>query len=313
MELIRGLHNLRARHRGCVVTIGTYDGIHRGHRHVVSHLIGHARSHGLPAVAMLFEPQPREYFMGAQAPARLSLLREKIDQLAALGVDRVLCVRFDARFLGLSADEFVVDLMVGKLGAKVMVVGDDFRFARNRTATVADLQRFGERYGFEVDHAEVLLLEGERVSSTRVRNALAAGDFDLAARLLGRPYSLSGRVIHGQRRGRTIGFPTANLALHRRTTPIAGIFAVTVEGLERPGMPAVAYVGTRPIVAGVETLLEVHLFDYEGEIYGRRIHVDFHARIRGDMQFSDFAGLQAQIARDSQQARRILDARVGCA
>jgi len=308
MEFIRGLHNIRPEHRGCVATIGNFDGVHLGHRAVVDQLQAHARALGQPSLVTIFEPQPREYFAGPGAPGRLTRLREKCTLLAALGIERILCVRFDAALAALSAEAFVDVLLVRGLGVRLLVVGDDFRFGRNRSGDVAVLRAMGERQGFQVVRAASHCVHGRRVSSTWVREALAAGDFDTARGLLGRPYCLGGRVIHGDKRGRSIGYPTANVALHRRAVPLSGIFAVRVRGLGPRAIPAVAYVGTRPIVNGSRPLLEVHMFGYSGECYGRRIKAEFVAKIRDDMPFESFAALRRQIDRDADRARVVLGA-----
>lgn len=308
MEIIRGLHNIRPAHRGCVATIGNFDGLHLGHQAVLGQVLAHARLLGVPALVTLFEPQPREYFEGAAAPARLTRLREKCELLAELGIDRVLCARFDARLAGLAPDRFIERLLVDGLGVRVLVVGEDFRFGRSRAGDAALLRGMGARHGFEVVGAVTHLCDGERVSSTRVRAALAGGDLELVRRLLGRRYSLSGRVVHGDKRGREIGFPTANVALHRHAVPVSGIFAVRVAGLQRGLLPGVAYVGTRPVVGGARPLLEVHLFDYDADCYGRHIRVELLAKIRDDLPFASFAALRGQIERDAQRARELLAA-----
>ena len=306
MELIRGKHNLRPEHRGSAVTIGNFDGLHLGHRAVLAGLTERARSLGLPSVVMSFEPTPREYFMGAAAPPRLARFREKYQALTAQGVDRLFCARFDAAMAALSPEDFIREYLVEGLGTRYLVIGDDFRFGRDRAGDFALLREAGERYGFEVADTPTRTVDGLRVSSTAVRAALAAGDLGLATRLLGRHYGMTGRVVQGRRRGRELGFPTANLRPGRRVLPVTGVFAVWVRGAADERWPAVANLGTRPTVDGTEPLLEVHLFDFSGDLYGRRITVDFVARLRDEQRFADLDELAAQMRRDAGQARRIL-------
>ncbi|MFP5440731.1 MAG: bifunctional riboflavin kinase/FAD synthetase [Gammaproteobacteria bacterium] len=309
MELIRGVHNLRPRHRGCVATIGNFDGVHRGHRRIVEEVIAHARRLGVASTVMLFEPQPQEFFAGAKAPARLMRLRDKVRALAALGVDRVFCVQFDARVRELTASAFVQRLLVDGLGVRHLVIGDDFRFGVGRSGDFAFLETAGREHGYTVQNTASILHDGERVSSTAVREALQAGDLVRAESLLGHPYEIAGRVRHGDARGRTIGFPTANIALHRRRTPLAGVFAVEVRGLGDVVRPGVANIGRRPTVDGVDERLEVHVFDFSQAIYGRHIAVRFRARLRDEMRFDGLDALKAQIARDAAAAREFFAAR----
>ena len=303
MELIRGLHNLRPGHRGCAVTIGNFDGVHLGHQAVIRRLGERARALGVPSLVMLFEPQPLEYFRPDAAPARLMRLREKLAALRAQGVDRVLCVRFGARFASVSAEAFMGQVLRDALGARLVLVGHDFRFGNRRRGDIDMLRRAGPDHGFEVDTAPTFALEGERVSSTRIRAALADGDLEAAARLLGRPYRICGRVAHGDKLGRELGVPTANIRLFRRRAPLAGIFAVTLEGVEHRPLPAVASLGTRPTVGGTALLLEVHLFDFERDIYGAQVAVEFHRRIRDERRFESLDALRAQMGRDIEAAR----------
>jgi riboflavin kinase/FMN adenylyltransferase len=306
MELIRGLHNLRERHRGCVVTIGNYDGVHLGHQHMIAAARVRADEYGVPLAVVTFEPTPREYFEGPAAPARLTRLREKLEALALYGVDRVVVMRFDRRMQGMSADDFIGRLLVQGLGARHVVVGHDFRFARRREGTIATLRATGAVQGFGVEEVGQFLLDGERVSSSLVREALNRGDLERATRLLGRPYRMAGRVRLGQRLGRTLGFPTANLALQRKVVPLWGIFAVRVSGAGLQGHPAVSSLGTRPTVNGTDPLLEVHLFDFDGDLYGKHLDVDFIARLRDEQKFESLEALVAQMHRDAAAARALL-------
>ena len=306
MELIRGIHNLRGRHRGCVATIGNYDGVHRGHQHMIAAVRERATALGVPAVVITFEPTPREFFAGPAAPSRLTRLREKLQALALYGVDRVVVLRFDRRMQGMGATEFVDRLLVEGLGVRHIVVGHDFHFARRREGTIDTLREAGARHGFTVEEVDQFLLDGERVSSSLVREALNMGDLARATRLLGRPYRMAGRVRLGRKLGRQLGFPTANLALQRKVVPLWGIFAVRVSGAGLDGHPAVASLGTRPTVAGTDPLLEVHLFDFDGDLYGKHLDVDFIGRLRDERKFESLSALVEQMHRDAAAARALL-------
>ncbi|MDX1696380.1 MAG: bifunctional riboflavin kinase/FAD synthetase [Ketobacteraceae bacterium] len=303
MEFIRGLHNIRPRHRGCVATIGNFDGVHRGHQAIINQLQRKAAELGLPSLVMLFEPQPREFFAPDAAPPRLTTAREKCELLATLGVDRVLLINFNRAFCSQSAHQFCEDVLLNGLGVKHLVVGDDFRFGSDRAGDFAFLEAFGKRQNFTVEDTETLTIDGARVSSTRVRDALGNGDFAEAERLLGRPYGISGRVVHGDKIGRTIGVPTANVLLNRIRSPLQGVYAVSVEGVADHLLPAVANVGNRPTVNGKELRLETHIFDFNGDIYGRRVHVLFHCKIREEQKFSDVEVLKEKIHQDMAAAR----------
>jgi riboflavin kinase/FMN adenylyltransferase len=306
MELVRGLHNLRERHRGCVATIGNYDGVHRGHQHIIAALRERASLRAVPAAVVTFEPTPREYLEGAKAPSRLTRLREKLEALESCGVDRVVVLRFDGRMRGMAAAEFVDRLLVAGLGAHHVVVGHDFHFARRREGTAETLRAAGQVHGFTVEEVGQFLVDGDRVSSSLVREALNRGDLGRATRLLGRPYRMAGRVRLGRKLGRQLGFPTANLALHRKVVPLWGIFAVRASGAGLVDHPAVASLGTRPTVDGTDPLLEVHLFDWQGDLYGRYLDVDFVARLRDEQKFESLDALVAQMHRDAAAARTLL-------
>lgn len=303
MELIRGLHNLRARHRGCVATIGNFDGVHLGHQAVIGQLAEKSAEFGLPSLVMIFEPQPLEFFAPDKAVARLTRLREKLQALRRFAVDRVLCIRFNRAFADLPARQFIDQVLVEKLGVKYLVVGDDFRFGQGRTGNYALLQAAGVQHGFHVTHMHTFGIDGERVSSTRVRAALAAGDLMLAEKLLGRRFRMSGRVAHGNKLGRQLGFPTANLFVHRKVTPVAGIYVVELFGVDDNPLPGVASVGTRPTIDGTRCLLEVHLFDFNRDIYGRHVHVEFLKKLRDEERFDSLESLRRQIGIDAAQAR----------
>ncbi len=306
MELVRGLHNLRPRHHGCVTTIGNYDGVHRGHQHMLAALRRCALELGLPATVVTFEPTPREYFEGAEAPARLTRLREKLQALARYDVDRVVCLYFNAELASISARSFEEDLLTARLGVRHMVVGHDFHYSRQREGTTASLRAAGARLGFTVEEVPPFEIQGVRVSSSLVRAALEAGDLAVATQLLGRPYRISGRVQRGQRLGRKLGFPTANMALHRKVIPLWGIFAVRVDGPGFTSHPAVASLGTRPTIDGTIPLLEVHLFDFDRDLYGRNLDVDFIARLRDEVRFESLDALVEQMQRDAAEARASL-------
>lgn len=304
MELIRGQHNLRPRHYGSVVTIGNFDGVHLGHQAILRQLTDQAAATGLPAVVITFEPHPQEYFSPATAPVRLTRLREKLVALEGHGVDRVLCLEFDQRLAAMSAQAFIQDILVEKLGIRYLVVGDDFRFGRNREGDFTLLQRAGSQYGFQVANTHTYIVDGQRVSSTRVREALARGDLELASRLLGRPYVICGRVVHGEKLGRTLGFPTANIHLHREKAPLSGVYAVILHKIENSAfIPGVANIGRRPTVAGTRDQLEVFLFDFNQDIYARQVRVDFLAFLRPEQRFESLEALRLQIQQDAQRAQ----------
>ncbi|MDN6297943.1 MAG: bifunctional riboflavin kinase/FAD synthetase [Halomonas sp.] len=307
MRVIRGLHNLQTSHRGCVATIGNFDGVHRGHQAILQQCREHATRLQVPLTVVVFEPQPREFFAGEQAPPRLTRLREKVSLLRRHGVDQVLCLPFNEALRSLTGREFIGQVLLDGLGIRHLVVGDDFRFGCDRRGDFALLQSAGRERGFSVEHTRSFNVDDERVSSTRVRTLLASGNFSAAARLLGRPYSLDGRVVRDQQLGRTIGAPTANLPLLPRPLALRGVFAVVAERDNGVRYPGVANVGFRPTVGGTtRPTLEVHLFDFNGDLYGQRMTVYSCARLRGEVKFDDFAALKAQIARDQTCARRYL-------
>ncbi|AKH21418.1 bifunctional riboflavin kinase/FAD synthetase [Sedimenticola thiotaurini] len=304
MQVIRGLHNLRAEHRGCVATIGNFDGVHLGHQAVFRHLRERAAAFGLPTTVVTFEPQPQEFFTPDGAPARLTRMREKLQALKDAGIDRVVLLEFGHKLAAMSAAQFVQELLVDGLDVKFLYVGDDFRFGRQRVGDIDLLRQAGEQHGFEVANMNTLMDGEARISSTRIRQALAQGDLDLAERNLGRPYRICGRVAHGDARGRTIGFPTANIDLHRKVSPVHGVFAVMLYGLAEGPLPGVANIGNRPTVTGDSRyLLEVHLFNFSRFIYGEHVQVEFRKWLRDERRFESFDALRQQIAQDAEQAR----------
>jgi len=305
MQLISKLEQLTSEHRPSVVSIGNYDGVHLGHQHVINTLLSKSKELEAPSTVITFEPLAKEFFRPNSVP-RLTGVHERAELLSALGVDRVLCIEFDAEFSNNSPDAFINDILVNGLGIKYLCVGDDFRFGKDRAGDFEMLQQAGLKQGFAVTAHDTFELDGVRVSSGRVRQALADADFALAERLLGRPYTIAGTVSQGQQMGRTIGFPTANVVLPDYQMPICGVFAVHVQHNKFAQLSGVANVGTRPTVGGTENRLEVHLFDFSGDIYGDDISVTFLSKIRNEQKFDSFEQLKAQIQRDAVHARNAL-------
>jgi riboflavin kinase/FMN adenylyltransferase len=307
MELIRGRINLRPRHRGCVATIGNFDGVHLGHQAVLRELIARGREFDVPTTVVTFEPQPLEFFAADRAPPRLSQLRGKLDMLAKLGIDRVLCLPFDRRLASMLAEEFIATVLVSGLGIRHLIIGDDFRFGAGGHGNFEQLLDAGRRYGYTATEMPTFLLDGERVSSTRIRAALEADDLLAAERLLGRPYAIFGAVRHGDKRGRTIGFPTANIDTWHKVVPVRGVYAVQVAGVAAGLWPGVANIGQRPTFGANEARLEVHLFDFNRDIYRRQLRVDFRAKLRDERRFDSVDALKAQITADCAAAHHVLD------
>ncbi|MBY8287657.1 bifunctional riboflavin kinase/FAD synthetase [Vibrio fluvialis] len=303
MELIRGIHNIKPRHHGCVLTIGNFDGVHLGHQQVLDQVSERAKSLNLPSVVMTFEPQPMELFLKDKAPARLTRLRDKFVQLGKLDIDRLLCVNFNHHFANLDAQAFIRDLLVTRLGVKFLVVGDDFCFGQGRKGNFTMLEQAGREYGFEVVSTQSFCLQKLRVSSTAIREALAADELAVAADMLGRDYSISGRVSHGRKLGRTIGFPTANIPLKRCVSPVSGVYVVEAYGLGEQPVGGVANIGQRPTVNGVRQQLEVHLFDFHGNLYGKQLEVALLHKLRNEHKFESFEALKQQIELDAEAAR----------
>lgn len=305
MRFTHGFCSLNTPH---AVTIGNFDGLHLGHQAMLARLQAVARERALPACVLSFEPHPREFFVPDQAPARLSSLREKAEYLRQRGIDRLHVFRFDRAFSALTAETFVEQILGRTLQTRYVLVGDDFRYGAGRAGDFATLQAAGRAQGFDAEFLPTVEVAGERASSTAVRSALATGDLDHAARLLGRPYSISGRVVHGDKLGRDIGFPTANIQLKHNRPPLMGIFAVEVDGLDGKMLPGVASLGKRPTVKRPDAVpvLEVHLFDFDAEIYGRRVRVDFLHKLRDEEKYPDLESLVAQIGRDVDHAKHFL-------
>ena len=302
MKLIRGLYNLGRPLPASAVTIGNFDGVHRGHQLVISQLKRVAAEASLPAVVIIFEPQPIEFFAPDRAPKRLSRFREKIAYLKAQQIDYLLCLHFNQELASLTAEEFVQQILIGNLNTRHLVVGDDFHFGKNRQGNFEFLQTHSARFGFEVDETETLMLDGERVSSTRIRQLIEKGDFAGAAELLGRPYSLSGRVAHGKKLGRELGYPTINIKMGDKTLIVKGIFAVRVKGIDNRLLEGVASIGTRPTVAGVDTILEVYILDFDQDVYGYSVEVEFLHKLRDEEKFDSLEELSFNIGRDTENA-----------
>ena len=296
---------------GSVLAVGAFDGLHRGHVALLRRVRERASACGLIPAVVSFEPLPRAFFSRTPLP-RLSSLREKLCGFRDAGIERALLLRFDAALAAMGAEDFVREVLVERMNAREVWVGADFRFGHRRAGDVALLQTLGAQLGFQVHTLETVEAEeGERVSATRIRELLVAGEFVQAARLLGRPFSIEGRVVRGNRVGHELGYPTANIRLGGRVSPVQGIFAVRVHGLGAQPRPGVASLGVRPMFDGHEPLLETHLFDFDGDLYGRRFEVEFVARLRDEKKFADLDALKAQMDRDAAQAREILDRHPG--
>ena len=305
MKVIRGAHNLRAHHKGCVATLGNFDGVHHGHQMILRHLVDKSSEYGVPSVLITFEPQPSEFFGGAAAPARLTRFREKLYLVARAGIDRVLLIPFNEQLAKVTAQEVIDTFLVDSLGVRHVVVGDDARFGREAKGDYRLLRAAGQKYGFGVSNFGSLVLDGERVSSTRVRECLMAGDLRAAERLLGHPYFIMGRVVTGQRLGRNLGSPTANIRLQRSKAALRGVYAVQSEWRD-VCFPGVANIGLRPTVDGQELLLEVHLLDFDEDLYGEHLRVTFCHKVRDERKFDSIDALREQIRLDVARAAELL-------
>lgn len=309
MQLVRGLHNLKPEHRNCAVTIGNFDGVHHGHQALLRLLSEKARENNIPSTLMSFDPLPHEYFSKSKPAPRLTSARERYTLIAeldeSLRPDMLLILRFGDRLAQLSAEEFVSKVLVDTLAVKAVVIGDDFRFGKGRTGDYDYLKSAGDKYGFEVLALSTHSVDNMRVSSTGIRQALLDDRLPDAERMLGKPYRICGRVAHGDKRGRTIGFPTANIRLNRPAIPLSGVYSVTMCSPELGDVQGIANIGKRPTVDGVRDQLEVHLFDFEKDIYGMNICVSFHHKIRDEKKFDSFELLKQQIALDCVRAREL--------
>ncbi|WP_396587482.1 bifunctional riboflavin kinase/FAD synthetase [Bermanella sp. R86510] len=302
MQFFRGLHNTRPLQPGCVLTIGNFDGVHLGHQRLLDKLKQKAAALALPSAVMIFEPQPKEHFDPQGAPARLCSLAEKIQLFKQQDIDALACMAFNGRFRNLTAQQFVEQVLVEGLNVKALIIGDDFRFGCDRSGDFEFLQQAGEQFGFEVQDTQTVATDGERISSTRVRDALAQSDLALAKSLIGREFSINGRIAHGQKLGRTLGVPTANVILKRDHTPLVGVFAVEVVTAQGR-FNGVANIGMRPTVGGTVPILEAHLFDFAGDLYGQRLDVVFKQKIRDEKRFNGLDELKAAIYQDIKLAK----------
>lgn len=307
MELIRGLHNIRPQHRGCVATIGAFDGVHRGHQAVLKSLQEKSVELKLPSLVITLEPLPREYFAPAEAPARITSFREKCMALKNQGIDRVLRIHFNKNLSLMTAEDFVENIFYKQLGVKYMIAGDDLHFGYERRGNFQLLKKMGNDLGFEVVDTQTIELDDERVSSSRIRDALDAADFCLAEKLIGRPYSIVGKVIYGRQLGRTIDAPTVNIQLHRRKTALSGVYLVNVlvDGVLHNG---VANVGTRPTLQhGLKAILEVHLLDFSQNVYGKTLQVIFRKKLRDEKKFNSLDELRIAIKKDIEIATKLFE------
>ncbi|WP_144393285.1 bifunctional riboflavin kinase/FAD synthetase [Pleionea sediminis] len=305
MQLIRGLHNLRCFDSGCVATIGKFDGVHLGHQQILKAACERAKELAVPSVVMVFEPDPNEYFMGEKAPARLTCFREKLDLFRSLSIDFVLCLRFDKSLASMPAENFVDDILIEKLRVKHLIVGDDFRFGAQRRGDFILLKNRSEGH-FSLQNTDSIKQGTERISSTLVRHKLAQNELSEVESLLGRRFSISGRVSHGDKLGRTIGFPTMNIPLKRKVSPVHGVYLVEIEGLSKVRHLGVANVGVRPTLKKTTSRLEVHVFDFDALCYGKQIKVFFLEKIREEKKFESFEALKHQIALDIDNAKKAL-------
>jgi riboflavin kinase / FMN adenylyltransferase len=305
MELIYGLHNLCSRHRGCVATIGAFDGLHRGHDAVLKRLEGYAQQYNLPSTLIVFEPLPREYFAPLKSPARLTSFRERWEQLKSYNIDRVLLLHFTELMSNMSAEEFINRVFIQGLGVRQVIVGDDLRFGHDRKGDFNLLQDMGEQHGFNVAKTPTYLLDDERVSSTRLRRLLEQDQFEQVEHLLGRPYTILGKVVYGRQLGRTLGVPTANLALKRLRSALSGVYITSVLLENGQIKHAVANIGTRPTVDdSLTAILEVHILDFDQDIYGQTLTVSFLKKIREEKQFDSIDSLKKQIHLDIDYAKQ---------
>ncbi len=303
MQLIRGLHNLKNRIQHCAITIGNFDGLHLGHKELIHHTVQQAKALGVPSVLMTFEPQPNEFFQHKAPVPRLMRFREKWLGLQETGLDYVVCVRFDKAFAQLSPQQFIKDLLVDRFGMRAIVVGDDFRFGAKRAGDINLLNQYASTFNFSVSQMPTLEIKNQRVSSTRVREALHEGDLAGAKELLGQPYALTGKVVYGDQIGRQLGYPTANFNLHRQQVPLAGVFVVRAHGLQATPINGVANLGTRPAFNGTRVLLEVHLFDFNQTLYGKNLQIEFIHKLREERHYDKIDDLVEQIKQDVANAK----------
>lgn len=302
-ELIRGLYNKPFNRQGCVLTIGNFDGIHLGHQALIKRIKTSAMELGVSSMVMTFEPQPLEYFAKESGVPRLTRFREKFSLLSQAGVDQVCVVRFNAKMAALTAEEFIKKILCDTLHIRHLIVGKDFRFGYQRQGDVTMLRKAGALFNFTVEIMPDVIMDGERVSSTRVRKALGENNLALAEGLLGRPYSMMGKVVYGNQLGRQLGFPTANIYLHRIATPVHGIYVVGVHGLKKKTLQGVANVGVRPTIGGTRILLEVYLFNFKQMIYGKEVSIEFYKKLREEERYDNLELLKNQMKKDAKLAR----------
>ncbi len=298
MKLIRGFHAIESAQRGCVITLGNFDGMHLGHQALLQQLKSLSKQTQSPSLVLLFEPHPQEYFLKKQAPARLLRVSDKLKLLRALQIDYVVCLRFNETIARITAEEFITHYLVQRLAIRGCVVGIDVRFGYQGKGNFALLKQLGREYSFITLGLPPIFYEGVRISSSHIRRDLSEQKFTQASYLLTRPFTINGRVIHGQARGRQLGFPTANIALHRLVSPVHGVFIVRVYGLEEQPLLGIANIGRRPSFQGTQELLEVHLLNFSQSIYGKFLEVEFLKKIREEKKFMNPEQLRMQIAHD---------------
>ena len=310
MQIARHLNDLPfdLLNNGSAVTIGSYDGVHIGHQKLLDTVLEKSAALSVPSVVMSFEPTPKEYFSADEPPARLMCFREKYEALERYGIDLFFCPRFGDSMRDIAVDTFIRQVLIHGINTRALIIGDDFRFAKSRAGGIAELRRAGRALDMQVSQLESVDLDGERVSSSKIRAALQSGQLDRAARLLGKPYRMSGRVIEGRKLGRKLGYPTANVNLNRKQSAVMGIYAARIEGVEDSALDAVVSIGTRPTFHLTKPLLEVHIFDFDGDIYKQRIHVDFIKKLRDEVKFANVEDLVAQMHKDEAEARAVLAA-----
>lgn len=303
MKLIRGSTEISKIESPTIATVGNFDGLHLGHQEIIRYVSERAKSEGLESALVSFEPTPKEYFSGEKAPARIYSLRDRFTITRSLGIHHFVCLRFNASLANMQADDFVDKILARTLNIKILVVGDDFRFGHNRVGDIQLLRGMGPKLGFEIEDMNTIALADTRISSSLVRENLVAGKFNKVQALLGRAFEISGRVFYGDKKGRTIGFPTANISFNRRIPPILGVFVVTAT-IGDQSWHGVANVGHRPTVKGLRDQLEVHLFDCDENLYGQRLTVRFLVKLRDEQKFSSLDALKHQISLDVQQAKQ---------
>ena len=302
-KLIRGLQSKFLEKKGCVLSIGNFDGIHLGHQALIKQMKFRAKELGVSSLVMTFEPQPLEFFAPERKVPRLTRFREKFSLLSKAGVDQVWVVRFNAVLSALTAHDFIKKILFEKLHVNHVIVGQDFRFGRGREGDVSLLQKAGEVWGFTVEIMSNMTVDNERVSSTLIRKALMSDNLLLAKMLLGRPYTMMGKVVYGNQLGRKLGFPTANIFLHRAATPLHGIYVVLVHGVTQHALRGVANVGVRPTIGGTRIILEVYLFDFKDSLYGKMVNVEFCKKLREEERYDNLELLRLQMQKDAKQAQ----------